>query len=297
MPLAVTARGGPRWKGMRKTLGLLLATALAVLTAAPSGTAEVQRSSGWARAGKAAITPGVQMFTKGAQCTGNFVFRDGAGRTYVGYAAHCAGRGSAADTDGCATRSLPLGTRVRFARGATLVDPGRTVGRGTLAYSSWRTMQARGERRDNVCAANDFALVRVGARHAGKVNPSVPFWGGPTGLGGVAGAGTRVYSYGSSSLRPTDTLSPKEGASLGASYGGWGMDVYAVTPGVPGDSGSGFLDAEGRAVGTLSTVALAPFPGSNGLGTLARELDYAQRHSGIAGLRLVPGTEPFTPLP
>ena len=75
------------------------------------------------------------------------------------------------------------------------------------------------------------------------------------------------------------------------------MHVYTVTPGVPGDSGSGFLDDHGRAVGTLSTVAVAPLPASNGLGTLARELDYAQQHSGIGGLHLVRGTEPFTPLP
>ena len=31
------------------------------------------------------------MYTDGAQCTANFVFTDGAGNTYVGYAAHCAG--------------------------------------------------------------------------------------------------------------------------------------------------------------------------------------------------------------
>ena len=66
---------------------------------------------------------------------------------------------------------------------------------------------------------------------------------------------------------------------------------------IPGDSGSGFLDADGRALGTLSTVAVAPLAGSNGVGNLARELDYAQAHSGIAGLHLVRGTEAFSPLP
>ena len=73
-------------------------------------------------------------------------------------------------------------------------------------------------------------------------------------------------------------LSPKTGVSLGSTYGGWRLDVYTVTPGIPGDSGSGFLDAEGRAFGTLSTVALAPLAGSNGLGDLARELDFAKAH-------------------
>jgi hypothetical protein len=241
------------------------------------------------------IAPGVQMFTKGAQCTGNFVFSDAAGRTYVGYAAHCAGKGEATDTNGCTTASQPLGTPVRFAEGATLATSGTTLGHGTLVYSSWRAMRAHGASRA-ACAANDFALVRVDAADAGKVSPTVPFWGGPTGLATKAPAGSQVHSYGQSSLRPTTLLSPKTGLSLGATHNGWGLDVYTATPGVPGDSGSGFLDAQGRAVGTLSTVAIAPLAGSNGLGNLGRELAYAQRHSGIEGLRLVEGGA-FTGLP
>lgn len=243
----------------------------------------------------ATITPGVQMFTAGAQCTANFVFADAAGRTYVGYAAHCAGKGEATDTNGCDTASQPYGTRVRFAEGATLATSGTTLGRGTLVYSSWRAMQRHGASRA-ACAANDFALVRVDAADAGKVSPTVPFWGGPTGLATKAAAGSQVHSYGQSSLRPTTLLSPKTGLSLGATNGGWGLDVYTATPGIPGDSGSGFLDERGRAVGTLSTVAIAPLAGSNGLGNLSRELDYAQQHSGIDGLRLVKGGA-FTPLP
>ncbi len=242
------------------------------------------------------IHPGVQMFTQGAQCTGNFVFADRAGRRYVGYAAHCAGKGGATDTDGCTTDSQPLGTTVRFAEGATAATNGTTLGHGTLVYSSWRTMQAIGTRNRAACAANDFALVRVDAADAGKVDPTVPFWGGPTGLASTAAPGSQVYSYGQSSLRPTTLLSPKTGASLGRTHGGWGLDVYTATPGIPGDSGSGFLDSRGRAVGTLSTVAIAPLPGSNGLGNLAKELGFAQQHSGLAGLRLVEGGA-FTPLP
>jgi hypothetical protein len=65
---------------------------------------------------------------------------------------------------------------------------------------------------------------------------------------------------------------------------------------VPGDSGSAFLSAGGKAIGTLSTLGLAPLPASNNIGDLARELAFAQRSSGIAGLQLVNGTEPFTPV-
>jgi hypothetical protein len=262
---------------------LLTAVALLAVPGPPAGAAGT-------------IHPGVQMFTKGAQCTGNFVFTDAAGRTYVGYAAHCAGKGEATDTNGCDTDSQPLGTTVRFAEGATAATSGTTLGHGTLVYSSWRTMRAIGTGSNAACAANDFALVRVDAGDAGKVDPTVPFWGGPTGLAKNAEAGTQVYSYGQSSLRPTELLSPKTGLSLGRTHGGWGLDVYTVTPGIPGDSGSGFLDAQGRAVGTLSTVAIAPLAGSNGLGNLARELAFAQQHSGISGLKLVKGGA-FSPLP
>jgi hypothetical protein len=68
-----------------------------------------------------------------------------------------------------------------------------------------------------------------------------------------------------------------------------------VTPGIPGDSGSGFLDASGNAFGVLSTVAIAPLPASNGVGDLAHELAYMHSHSSFGGVQLVPGTEPFSP--
>ena len=262
------------------------------LTAAPATAAE----RAWAPAASATIHPGVQMYTDGAQCTANFVFDDAGGNVYLGYAAHCAGLGGATDTNGCENDSLPLGTKVTFNEGGSLLTNGTQVGLGTLVYSSWRTMRAIGTRNSNACAANDFALVRVHQADVGKVNPTVPFFGGPTGLGNGAATGSQVHSYGQSSLRPTSVLSPKTGLSLGSTHAGWGLDVYTATPGIPGDSGSGFINEKGRAIGTLSTVAIAPLAGSNGLGNLTRELAFARQHSGIDGLRLVKGGV-FTPVP
>jgi hypothetical protein len=280
--------------GSRLLARLVALAAVAVLAAAPSATApSAVAASRWAPESRATIKPGVQMYTLGAQCTANFVFTDRLGRVYVGYAAHCASRGSSTDTNGCRTRSHPTGTVVRFARGATLLGPGRTVGYGRLAYSSWISMRRRGVRNAAACANNDFALVRVLPVSVPRVNPTVPGWGGPVGLDtdGVP-AGSRVYSYGASSLSPTG-VTQRRGTHLGQSARGWHHDVYQVPPGVPGDSGAGLLDAQGRAFGTLSTVAVAPLPGSNGVGDLLRELRYAQRWSGIAGLRLVRGTRSF----
>ena len=272
-----------------------LVASIALLATSPTAHA----GGRWAPVASAAIHPGTMMYTGGAQCTANFVYTDAAGRVYVGYAAHCAGTGTATDTNGCHTPSLPLGTRVRFARGGTEVSTGTTVGHGRLVYSSWRTMRRLHVRSAAACAYNDLALVRVDRADVGKVNPSVPHWGGPVALSrtGTA-AGSRVYTFGNSSLRAgVSTLSPKTGVSLGDTDGGWTRTVYTATPGIPGDSGSGFLDAHGRAVGVLSTIAFAPLAGANGVGDLAHELLFAQRHSGIAGLRLVPGTKGFTGVP
>ena len=280
--------------------------AAALITAQPAAAAKGGNSGkggksvavAWAPADTAQIHPGVQMYTDGAQCTANFVFTDGAGNAYVGYAAHCAGLGAATDTNGCDAGSLPLGTKVDFVEGGSLVTSGTKVGEGTLAYSSWLTMQQRGETDDNACSYNDFALVKVNAADVAKVNPSIPFWGGPVALNADgSAAGETVYSYGNSSLRGgVELLSPKQGTSLGDTGDGWSHPVYTVSPGVPGDSGSAFLDAEGNALGTLSTLAIAPLAGSNGVGDLPRELAYAQQYGGISGLALAPGTEPFSPL-
>ena len=285
---------------LKKLTTLAFGTAIALGTTLVGTTASSTAAPTWAPAASAAITPGVQMYTDGAQCTANFVFTDASDNVYVGYAAHCAGLGEATDTDGCLNESVPLGTTVTFNKGGSLISSGTQVGTGTLVYSSWRTMRANGETDANTCAYNDFALVKVSNGDKGKVNPSIPFWGGPTGIDtdGTA-AGDRVWSYGNSSLRAgLEPLSPKTGISLGYTAGtdGWTHPLYTVTPGVPGDSGSAFVSADGLAIGTLSTLGLAPLPLSNNIGDLAKELSYAQANSGIAGLTLALGTEPFAPI-
>jgi hypothetical protein len=183
---------------------------------------------------------------------------------------------------------LPIGTAVEVT-GASRP--------GTLVYNSWLTMQSLGETDADTCQYNDLALVKLDPADVAKVNPSIPHWGGPV---GVATAGTalgdRVYSYGNSELRlGLSQLSPKTGISLGDDGNGWSHTVYTVTPGIPGDSGSAFLDKTGHALGVLSTVAIAPLAGSNGVGDLPRELDYLHAHTSFTNVQLVPGTEAFNP--
>jgi hypothetical protein len=260
---------------------LVLAAALAVCA---FGAAPASAAPTWAPASSATIHPGVQLFTNGAQCTANFIFAD-ATNVYIGQAAHCSSTGAATDTNGCTAQSLPLGTPVDI----TGADHP-----GTLVYNSWLTMQSLGEADPDTCAFNDLALVRIDPADVGKANPSIPFWGGPTGLDSDGTAtGDKVLSYGNSELRGgVAALSPKEGTSLGDDGNGWSHTVYTATPGIPGDSGSAFLNRSGQALGVLSTVAIAPLAGSNGVGDLSHELAYLAAHSSLAAA-LQNGTEPF----
>jgi hypothetical protein len=245
----------------------------------------VPAAGAWAPADSAAVHPGVQTFTDGAQCTANFIYSDGTS-VYIGQAAHCSGTGGSTDTNGCTSKSLPDGTQVEVT-GAS--KP------GVMVYNSWNAMQRAGEKDADTCQYNDLALVRLDAADVANTNPSIPFWGGPTGVNTTGTQqGDEVESYGNSELRGgVSALSPKEGKSLGDSAGGWTRDVYTVTPGIPGDSGSAFIDADGKALGVLSTVQIAPLAGSNGVGDVAKEVAYMHAHGG-PGASVVNGTEPFT---
>ena len=263
-------------------------------------------ASAWAPEGSASIHPGVMTFTGGSsflngagQCTANFVYTDASGGVYLGQAAHCSSTGSSTETNGCTSKSLALGTPIYA---GDLVNGGIQNGTliGTMTYNSWIAMQKAGEKNAATCAYNDLALIKIDAGQVANVNPTVPFWGGPNGLAATAAPlGERVFTYGNSILRGgVSVLSPKTGVSVGEgeASAGWSSQVYTVTPGIPGDSGSAYMNGAGDALGVLSTVELAPMPASNGVGTLAKELAYANTATGL-GLKVAPGTTPFNSVP
>jgi hypothetical protein len=262
----------------RPKLTIVAALALATALLVPA------TASAWAPASTAAVHPGVQTHTDGAQCTSNFVFQKGS-TVYLGQAAHCSGTGEQTETNGCTSASLPIGTPVEV-EGAS--KP------GVMVYNSWLTMQAKGETNPETCEYNDLALIRLNSADVGSVNPSVPGFGGPTRLGTAGEPGSTVYSYGNSELRGGVTqLSPKQGILIENEGNGWSHNVATLSPGIPGDSGSGFLNESGEAFGVLSTLQIAPLAGSNGVGDLGKELAYLRKHTSLRRLHLVPGTEPF----
>ena len=232
------------------------------------------------------IHPGVQTVSGGSsQCTANFVFYDSSNNVYIGQAAHCTTLSGATTTNGCQATSMPLNTTVRI---------GGTNRLGRMVYNSWIAMQLAGEPVNSTqCANNDFAIVKLDALDYGRVDPTIPFWGGPGPVKtGTTGTLTDVYSYGNSSLRLGLTpLSPKQGVKT--SGGGWKHNVYTATPGIPGDSGSAFLDETGLALGVLATLSA---DGSNGVVDLNLALNYLKTHSAYTTLQLATGLTAFSPL-
>ncbi len=254
---------------------LVVLAAATVATATPPASAAPR----WAPASKATIHPGVRTFTSGTQCRAGFIFYD-AHAVYLSQAAWC-------------SDALPLGTPVKI-EGAS--RPGR------LVYNSWLVSDIDG---------NDFALVRIDNVDRGRVNPSVPFWGGPVADGGRSSFGARVYTYGNSEVyclegdcrraspAGVNTLSPRFGIDIGPACvlgcparEGWTHSIYTVAPGVSGDQGSAVLDERGRALGILGY----PWHDTTDMVTdLPKAMAYMKANTNLDAIQLAKGTEPFLP--
>ena len=194
-------------------------------------------------AASATVHPGVVTYTEGAQCTANFVFFDAPTRLHRPGRA-LLGHRRRTDTDGCTGKPADRHAR-RSHRRLAARDHGLQL-----------VERDAGRRRDR---RRHLRLQRLRADQArpadyGKVNPSVPTLGGPTGLGYTTAQLGDVYSYGNSSLR--QGITPLAQARQEPRRLRRRLDhlVYTVTPGIPGDSGSGFMDAQARAFGVLSTL-------------------------------------------
>lgn len=272
-------------------------TVIGVASAAPDATAPFPGTpaSGESDGGPVGtpgggIAPGVELLTElsdgVASCTANFVFTDG-DAVYLGSAAHCHANGSS--LNGCENESVPLGTEV------TILGFDGQAYTASLAYSSWQAMQEVGETDEETCHLNDFALLEIDPRDVGQIDPSVPVFGGPEGLDedGLEIA-ERVYSYQNDSDDPLPTMRAKQGVAIGTYDSGRGHVVYTTTPGLPGDSGSGYVDGNGNAFGVLSTVfEVSPGVLGNGVTDLALALEYAVDNADLGPVALVEGTTEF----
>ena len=260
--------------------GILAAVVLSVLAA----LLVVVGATGPAAAADAVATrrigPGTQIVTAHRSCTANFLFRDARHRVYLGYAASCATRSRVTGPGTCTARSLPMGTRVR------LVNRGHTLGYGTLRYSSLRAERRLGITDPATCAANDFALVRLRGEVRRRASASMPFWGGPTGLGALPPAGATVF--GLTRVAGSTRTVPRAGQVTECT--GTQATVNTPLPSIAAARGGGFLDDTGRAVGVLTS---SEHTGDNLVVSLADVVAFARAH-GVAGLHVVRGHDAFS---
>jgi hypothetical protein len=174
-------------------------------------------------------------------CTMNFVFTDGTS-SYIGTAGHCAGNGQTV-----------------IAQVATRVDPTDTVFVTLAAIGSVVRSWDGG-------IGRDFALVQIDPGF--KVVPGMAGALGPTGVFCGDPVGQPVMHYGHGYIFFVEQGNPKFGEVIPdltllfkfASPNGFNWVGY----GLPGDSGSGVMNAAGLAVGDLTHgigVAGVPVPG------------------------------------
>lgn len=213
----------------------------------------------WPGLSDAVVRPGVRVISDSGSCTSNFVFTSKDNSTlYLGLAAHCLPGEEEHET----------------------VDIAGGVVQGTVAYNSWYTMDnTEGEfavSRDT----NDFALIQIPDEHRHLVHPAVLHFGGPVGLAESASVSERIITYGNTPIRDgAQEANPREGFVVEGDS--WYTRMYIVTPGLPGDSGSAVLMGDGRALGVLIHLGIAPLAASNGAVNLAAALSFAEEYAGI----------------
>ena len=241
------------------------------------------------------IRPGSQMFITfldgtTAGCTANFVWRDSIGDLYIGAAGHCflpgdknasenARRDAEFDEDvydvGRLDVSVCADCTVGGATGLTFT--GTTIALGDVAY-------ARQNLPDGSEVGHDFGLVRIPSGAEDAVDPSLPQFGGPSGVSkGAVPAGLPVNQYGAGVAN--GEVFPTMGSN-GVSEGDLGTSEswYAGIRASPGDSGSPLQATEagtgvegGDAGGILTHLTAVGTAGT----TMGRCVEMARQDVGL----------------
>lgn len=134
----------------------------------------------------------------------------------------------------------------------------------------------------------DFALVRIDAARAAEAEPAMCHFGGPVGFAPTLPRRSLVHHFGQGAIGFGRTVPGRTG--LVDHYVGGMMRFTGAA--APGDSGSGVIDAQGRAIGTLVTLHPGAAPGIVGVTTLESHLPLVAERLGLQ-LELV--TAPLAP--
>ncbi len=219
--------------------------------------------------------PGAHIETPIGSCTANFVFQGSDGHRYIGTAGHC-------------ILKYDTWTRTwRVGEGPWAKIDGRKA--GEFAYASY------------VNGWTDFALVRLDP--AFPWSPAMMHFGGPTGLytehqdeptlvhytGNAVGIGNVFnktdFGVGDEDVRPLSARTGVASHTMSEEY------VYIFDPGWFGDSGSGVITEDGRALGTLVWLTADPY-GNTVLTRTDWSLELAEH---VLGIELTLQTAPLNP--
>lgn len=213
----------------------------------------------WASLDEATIRPGVAIRTPTHECPSNFMFiRPDNTSVFLGTTAYC-------------LRGLPVGT---------VVGVGGPENIAIIAYSSWITMDENGETDPHAREYNDFAVIRLDSSTRPHAHPAMLHQGGPTAAADAANiaTGERVRAY----ANATTPLAPRTAwheAVITGRVGDWALLAHAAPPGMPGTLGGGVVTPDGRALGVMVNLGLAPNPGANGIARLDTLMAYAKEHA------------------
>ena len=176
------------------------------------------------------VRPGAVVSSDAGQCTFNFLFQGSDGSRYIGTAGHCILGDSPVGGDaGEQTWAAGTGPVARDGQGNRI---------GEFAYAILQDPK-------------DFALIRLDAGVA--ANPQMCHFGGPTGVNSDQGADPVVLHHFGQGVGVGTVLPARSALALGTPHPD---HVYAQGAVVPGDSGSGIISDDGRAVGVIVTTGI-----------------------------------------
>ncbi|MGH8533768.1 MAG: hypothetical protein ACREV1_13825 [Gammaproteobacteria bacterium] len=183
------------------------------------------------------VRPGAIVNSDKGQCTFNFVFTGSDGETYIGTAGHCILGDSAIGGDVGEMAWIPgEGPEARDAGDARI---------GEFVYAILQDPK-------------DFALILVDP--GVTADPQMCHFRGPTGVNSDMPSGAVVLHHYGNGVGVGSVLPARTGLALGMPDPD---HVFAQALAVPGDSGSGIISDDGRAVGVIVTVGIH----SSGIGT------------------------------
>jgi hypothetical protein len=220
------------------------------------------------------VRPGATVLTDVGQCTLNFLFQGSDGRRYIGTAGHCILGTSPIGGDAGEMSWTPgTGPAARDSGGNRI---------GEFAYAILQDPK-------------DFSLIRLDPQ--AQASAGMCHFGGPTGINNDQPglAQPVVLEWFGNGIVAGSTIPARSAIAAGMPSPD---HVFAQGAATPGDSGSGVISSDGRAVGTLVTVgvhtgSIGLTGGDAGLVGITRLSPQVERAQQVLGTNLVLQSAPM----